>query len=329
MSDTLSERAEVAGEGPRHPAVAVLIPCYNEELTVAEVVRRFREQLPGAVVYVFDNNSTDRTVEEAHRAGAVVYGEPRQGKGFVVQSMFRRVDADVYVMVDGDATYPEASVHALLEPVLAGEADMVVGSRWHALSESEFKRVNRLGNRFFLFVINSIFKVRLTDILSGYRAFGRSFVKGVPLFSRGFEIETELTIRALEHGYRIVEVPAKLVDRPEGSFSKIRIVRDGFLIFNTILALFRDYKPLTFFGGMGLAAVLVGLAAGLFVVVEFVQTGLVLRLPLAVFAVGAVLSGMLLATVGLILHTMASRFRELNYKLRAMEETIEERRRVR
>ncbi|HEV2829290.1 MAG TPA: glycosyltransferase [Pyrinomonadaceae bacterium] len=298
--------------------VAVLIPCYNEELTIGNVVRNFREQLPQADIYVFDNNSNDRTIAEAQMAGAIVARETRQGKGYVVQSMFQQVDADVYVMVDGDGTYLPEDVHKILAPVLDGEADMVVGSRLHAESQSEFRSLNRMGNRMFLSLLNSSFKVKITDMLSGYRAFSRRFVKGVPLFGGGFETETELTIKALERGYRIVEVPVDLTSRPEGSFSKIRIVNDGLRIVNTILALFRDYKPLTFFGAVGLALILVGLIPGLIVVFEFFKTGLVLRLPSAVLAVGLVMSGLLALTVGLVLHTIVRRSQESDHQLRTM-----------
>jgi Glycosyl transferase family 2 len=310
---------EGAARGVR---VAVLIPCYNEELTVGEVVRQFRAQLPGAAVYVYDNNSTDRTAAEAEAAGASVAREPRQGKGYVVQSMFRRVEADVYVMVDGDGTYPPADVHHLVAPILAGEADMVVGSRLDAQSRSEFKSLNRLGNRLFLRVLNSTFKVKITDMLSGYRAFSRAFVKSIPLFGGGFETETELTIKALERGYRIVEVPCDLSARPAGSFSKIRIVNDGVRILGTILALLRDYKPLTFFGATGLALVLAGLVPGAIVVYEFVETGLVLRMPSAVLATGLVLAGMLSMTVGLVLHTIVRRSQEFDYQLRVMADEL-------
>lgn len=304
------------------PSIAVLIPCYNEELTIRDVVQRFRKELPHATVYVFDNNSTDRTTEEAKAAGAVIARELRQGKGYVVQSMFGRIDADVYVMVDGDGTYPPEEVHSLLAPVLADEADMVVGSRLHAKSDSEFRSLNRLGNRFFLSLVNSTFKVKITDMLSGYRAFSRSFVKGVPLFGGGFETETELTIKALERGYRIVEVPVNLKSRPTGSFSKIRIVKDGLRIVNTILALFRDYKPLTFFGSFGLLLILLGLIPGVVVIVEFINTGLVLRLPSAVLAVGLVLAGVLAMTIGLVLHTIVRRSQEFDYQMRKLlEET--------
>ena len=300
------------------PVIAVLIPCYNEELTVAQVVGEFRAQLPEADIYVFDNNSSDRTVERAREAGAQVFFERRQGKGYVVQSMFRQVDADIYIMVDGDGTYPPAEVHRLIEPVLTDEADMVVGSRLHDESSSQFKSLNRMGNKMFLSVLNSVFKVKITDMLSGYRVFNRRFVKGVPLFGGGFETETELTIKALERGYRVVEVPVDLTTRPEGSFSKIRIVHDGLRILNTILALFRDYKPLTFFGAVGLSLVALSLIPGLIVVFEFFKTGLVLRLPSAVLAVGLALAGMLSMTIGLVLHTIVRRSQEFDHQLRTM-----------
>jgi glycosyltransferase involved in cell wall biosynthesis len=298
-----------------NPQIAVLIPCYNEAPTVGEVVRAFRAELPEARLYVFDNNSNDQTVACALEAGAIVRRESRQGKGFVVQSMFREVDADVYVMVDGDATYPAAEVHQLIAPVLAGEADMVVGSRLHPGLESDFRQLNRWGNRLLLAVLNSTFKVKLTDILSGYRAFNRKFIKGVPLFGGGFEIETELTIKAIARGLRIVEIPTVLTARPAGSHSKIKIWRDGTIILNTILALFRDYKPLTFFGSVGLALVLIALAPGLIALIESISKGTAARLPLAILATGLGLCGLLSLTVGLILHSIARRSQELEYQL--------------
>jgi glycosyltransferase involved in cell wall biosynthesis len=299
--------------------VAILIPCYNEELTVARVIADFRCQLPDAVIYVFDNNSRDGTVERARAAGARVRHEPRQGKGFVVQSMFRTVDADVYVMVDGDGTYAAEAVHRLMVPVRSGEADMVVGSRLHPESRSRFRELNRLGNRLFLAAVNALFGVCLTDTLSGYRVFSRGFVKGIPLFGGGFEIETELTIKAIERGYRIVELPIDLGERPVGSFSKIQVRRDGMLILNTILSLFRDYKPLTFFGIAGVTllavAVALGLAAGtspgFWWVVSTASTGL---------------GGMLSIVIGLVLHTITRRSQELEYSLRVMTEELGARR---
>lgn len=303
----------------KQPTIAILIPCYNEELTVGQVISDFRAELPQAEIYVFDNNSTDRTVEIARNAGARIGIERRQGKGFVVQTMFREVEADLYVMVDGDGTYPPREVHKLIAPVLAGDADMTVGSRLLPQTDSEFRTLNRLGNRFFLHAINLIFKVRLSDILSGYRAFDRAFVKNIPIFGGGFETETELSIKALARGYRIVEIPVNLKSRPEGSASKIRIIHDGILILNTILALFRDYKPLTFFGTFGLFLIALALVPGTVVIVEFIRTGLVPRLPSAVLAVGLVLSGLLLIAVGLVLHTITRRFQELDHQLKVFK----------
>ena len=283
-SVTSVRTSQVPTDPPARLRIAVLIPCYNEELTIAEVVRQFRAEVPDAGIYVFDNNSTDRTVEKAREAGALVSYERRQGKGFVVQSMFREGDADVYIMVDGDGTYPPAGVHKLIEPIVRGEADMTVGSRLHGESDSQFKSFNRFGNRMFLSVLNTTFKVKITDMLSGYRGFNRKFVKNIPLFGGGFETETELTIKALERGYRIVEVPVNLTHRPEGSFSKIRIGQDGARILQMLLSLFRDYKPLTFFGSAGLFLIFLGLIPGAVVSIEFFRAGLVLRLPSAVLA---------------------------------------------
>jgi glycosyltransferase involved in cell wall biosynthesis len=301
-----------------NPKIAILIPCYNEELTVGQVVREFREQIPGADIYVFDNNSTDRTVDVARQAGAKIGFERRQGKGYVVQTMFREVDADFYVLVDGDQTYPSVEVHRLLAPVLAGESDMAVGSRLTNQSQSEFKSFNRLGNRFFLNVINFIFRQNLTDILSGYRAFNRRFIKNTPIFGGGFEIETELTIKALEHGYRIIELPIDLRARPAGSSSKIRILHDGFLILSSILTLCRDYKPLTFFGSIGITLILLGLIPIAADGVDFASKISFLHLPPALIALGLILSGLLMIMVGLVLHTIARRFQELDHQFKIL-----------
>lgn len=300
--------------------VAVLIPCYNEELTVARVVARFRKELPHARVYVFDNNSTDQTVAEARAAGAEVFHELRRGKGYVVQSMFRQVDAAFYVMVDGDDTYPPAAVHALLAPIVAGEADMTVGSRLHAQSQSQFKRLNRLGNRLLRLTLNMIFRVELTDVLSGYRAFSREFVKSLPLVGGGFELEPELTIKAVQRGYRLVEVPVDLTHRPLGSHSKIHYFRDGFVVFNTTFALCRDYKPLTFFGSLGIFLLLVALAGG---VAGFFELGG--TLPgnvLMIASIGVLLCGLLCLTAGLILHSIAHRSQEFEYQIRVLRDQL-------
>ena len=300
--------------------IALLIPCYNEENTIAAVVYDFKSQLPDAVIYVYDNNSTDRTATVAEQAGAMVYSEKRQGKGNVVRSMFRQVEADVYVMVDGDGTYPASEVHKLIAPIVSGEADMVCGSRLHPESKSDFKLLNWMGNKAFLHLLNFIFKVRITDILSGYRAFNRNIVKSLPILSRGFEIETELTLKAIERRYRIVEIPVDLTTRPEGSILKIRIVSDGILILNTIFALLRDYKPMTAFGAVGLLLVFLGFIPGIIVIHEFLKTGYILHIPSAILAVGLVLAGVLVTFAGLILHTLSRRFQELDCQLQNMNE---------
>ncbi len=285
--------------------LAILIPCYNEALTIADVIRSFRAELPTADIYIFDNNSTDGTATVGGEAGATVLTERRQGKGYVVQTMFRRVDAEVYVMVDGDGTYPASSVHRLIEPIMSGEADMVVGSRLHPASRSSFKAANLFGNKLIRWLLKLIFSVNLTDVLSGYRAFNRSFVKGIPLFGGGFEVETELTIKALQKGYRIEEIAVNLEDRPKGSYSKINIVRDGFLIINTILSLFRDAKPLTFFGIVGLL---------------FILTGVVTALNLhTIVGVSLFFIGILFILSGLTLHTIVRRFQEFDHQLRILE----------
>jgi glycosyltransferase involved in cell wall biosynthesis len=298
--------------------IAVLIPCLNEAQTIAGVIRDFQAQLPDAAIYVFDNNSTDQTVAEAARAGAIVRREKRRGKGHVIRAMFRQVEADIYVMVDGDGTYPADKVRELVRPLLDDEADMVVGSRLLAGTQSEFKMLNRLGNFAFRLLLNWLFRVHVTDLLSGYRAMSRPLVKSLPFLSRGFESETELTVKCLERGYRIVEIPIRLSSRPAGSYSKINVASDGLRILDTILALARDYKPLTAFGLLGLLLIVLGLVPGLIVIREFLSTGLVLRMPSAILAVGCVLSGLLVGFAGFVLHTIARRFQELDDQMQKL-----------
>jgi len=303
--------------------IAVLIPCYNEEKTIDKVVSDFREQLPNAEIYVCDNNSEDNTVKEAKKAGAIVMYEKRQGKGNVLRSMFRKVDADIYVMVDGDGTYPADRVHDLIKPISEDKADMVVGSRLHSRSNSKFKPLSWLGNKFFLYVLNSIFRIKVTDLLSGYRALNKRVVKYLPVLSHGFEVETELTVKCIERGYRILEVPVNLSPRPEGSQSKIRVLKDGLLIFNTIFALLRDYKPLTAFGLLGLIFVISGFIPGIIVIREFLLTGYIYRIPSAILAVGLVLLGALVIFLGLVLHAISRHFQELDYQLQNLFANID------
>jgi glycosyltransferase involved in cell wall biosynthesis len=294
--------------------IAVLIPCYNEQRTIAKVVRDFKAELPDADIYVYDNNSQDNTVEEARKAGAVVRFEGRQGKANVIRSMLREIDADIYIMVDGDDTYPADKVKKLIKPVEDGAADMTMGSRLHSESASEFKSLNRFGNKFYLFMLHLIFRIRLTDVLTGYRVFNRK-IASLPLLSQGFDIEMELTIKTIENHYRIQEVPVDLIPRPEGSESKIRVVRDGFIILNALFSIMRDYKPLTAFGFLGIIIVLIGLVPGVIVINEFIATRVVARIPLAVLSVGTILSGLFVIFSGLMLHTTSRRFQELQQQV--------------
>jgi len=303
-------------DSSRTSRIVVLIPCLNEEGTIARVVQDFRAQLPEAEVIVFDNGSSDKTVELALGAGAVLMSEKRRGKGHVVQAMFQNVEADVYVMVDGDDTYPADRVKALIAPVLQGEADMSIGSRMMAESRSAMSPMSRIGNKFFRIVINWIFRTRLTDILSGYRCLGHSLVKSLPLFVKGFEVEAEITIKSLERGFRLIEVPVGLRSRQEGSFSKIRALRDGLSILGTIFSLFRDYKPLTFFGSVGIVFFALGVAPGVYALLSSSDSSQPFSILLGILAVGLDLIGVLLVAVGLILHTVNRRFQELEHLMR-------------
>jgi len=312
------QREVAATEGA---GIAVLIPCYNEELTVGAVVRQFRAALPGAEIFVFDNNSTDRTAEEARAAGARVILERRRGKGYVIQSMFRKIRAELYVIVDGDGTYPAEAVRELIEPVRRGDADMVIGSRLGRKTASGFRWLNRLGNRLFLVLLQFIFGVRLTDLLSGYRCFSRRLVRGLPLFGGGFETEAEMTIKALQRGFTIIEVPVALGRRPRGSRSKIRLAHDGFVILNCMLVLLRDYKPLTFFGCVGAALLVAGAVPGVLAGSAYWRTG---SLPLAPALAASVLlvCGAVALLAGLVLHSIARRFQELDHQIQTLADDL-------
>ena len=314
MQQYLSARAQGSG-------VAVLIPCYNEAQTIPDVIRQFRAALPRAEICVFDNNSSDGTVEAARGAGANVFLERRRGKGYVVQAMFRKIQADIYVIVDGDGTYPAQDVPRLMEPVLKQEADMVIGSRLATAANSHFRWLNRLGNRFFLVLLKFVFGVRLTDLLSGYRCFSRRLVRGLPLFGGGFETEAEMTIKALQRGFTIAEVPVDLAARPSGSTSKIRVLQDGFVILNCMLVLLRDYKPLTFFGGVGAILWLCGTAPAIWAGIRYWQTG---SLPVLGCLTGATLlcAGTASITVGLVLHSIARRFQELDHQIQTLADDL-------
>jgi glycosyltransferase involved in cell wall biosynthesis len=297
--------------------IAVIIPCYNEEITIAKVVQDFKKELPKAKIYVFDNNSSDKTAQIALDNGAIVIKEIRQGKGNVVRTAFRIIDADIYVMIDGDDTYPAEDVHELLRPVINGTADVVVGDR-HSCGkyEAENKRpFHNFGNQLVKNLINTLFGAKLNDIMSGYRVFSRHFVKNCPILSRGFEIETELSLHTLDKNYIIQELPINYRDRPEGSVSKLNTVRDGLRVLKTIFWLFKDYKPLVFFSSIALALCLSGLALGIPIIIEFVRTGLVPRIPTAILATGIELVAVLTFFCGLILDTIA-KYHRIDYELR-------------
>lgn len=294
--------------------IAVLIPCHNEEATIAKVVGDFRSQLPQATIYVFDNCCTDATARIAADADALVLKEPRKGKGFVVESMFDRIDADAYLMVDGDDTYPAEQAQALLNPVLNGEADMTIGARLSTHTGDSFRPLHMAGNTLVRHLINRIFDANLTDILSGYRAFNRRVVHRVPIVSSGFEVETELTIQMLYYRLTMKEVQVPYRGRPKGSCSKLNTLCDGFRVLWKLFSLFRAFKPLTFFGGLGLVLLMLGLLAGIPPIHDYVtQPGhRVVHVPLAILATGLVLLSFGSGTLGLLLHAINWRLKELH-----------------
>jgi glycosyltransferase involved in cell wall biosynthesis len=292
------------------PAVAVLLPCYNEELTIGKVVRDFQTSIPLATIYVYDNNSTDKTAEIALAEGAVVRKEPRQGKGNVIQAMFEDIDADVYIMADGDDTYPAEAAPEMVKKVIDGY-DMVIGDRLSSTYFQENKRpFHNFGNKLVRSSINGLFHAQVKDIMTGYRAFSFTFVKTYPVLSRGFEVETEMTIHSLNNNLRLYEMPVQYRDRPEGSVSKLNTVGDGIKVISTIFRLIREFKPLPFFGICGGTIGLVGLGFTFSVMVEFWQTHAVLHFPTLIGAVMLVIAGLLLIVAGIILDVIAKNNRK-------------------
>ncbi len=296
----------------RGAGVAVLIPCYNEAVTIGKVVDDFRAALPEAVVYVYDNNSSDDTAAIACAHGAKVRKEVRQGKGNVVRSMFRDIDADYYLMVDGDDTYPAEQAADLIAPLASGEADMTVGDRLSngSYGEENDRAFHGFGNDLVRWLIKAIYGYAFDDVMTGYRGFTRAFVKTMPVLSTGFQIETEISIHAVDRRWRIVDVPIVYRDRPEGSYSKLSTFGDGAKVLMAIASLFKDYRPMAFFGWVALAFVVLGLIAGLPVVVEFFATGLVDKLPSALLAVALIMCGALAMTAGIVLDTVAKSARK-------------------
>lgn len=292
--------------------IAVLIPCYNEAQTIEKVIKDYKQVLPDATIYVYDNNSHDETASIAQKAGAVVRHEYRQGKGNVIRTMFREIDADCYLMIDGDDTYPAENAKEMCELVLSGKADMVIGDRLSSTYFTENKRpFHNFGNRIVRFSINKLFHNEIKDIMTGYRAFSYEFVKGFPVLSKGFEIETEMTIHAVDKNFKLVEIPVNYRDRPAGSVSKLNTYKDGFKVLKTIATLFKEYKPGMFFGLIAALFLLLSLILGVPVFLEYFETGLVPRFPSLIVAGISLVIALLLWISGVILSVIVKKHRQL------------------
>lgn len=292
--------------------IAVLIPCYNEGTTIGKVVVDFRSELPEADIYVYDNNSTDDTVEKAKKAGAIIGYERRQGKGNVVRRMLREIDADCYILVDGDDTYPVENAKEMARMVLEEKTDMVIGDRLSATYFEENKRpLHDSGNRLVRSIINRIFHSDVKDIMTGYRAMSRRLVETLPLLSEGFEIETEMTIMALDSGLDIRHIPVQYRDRPDGSVSKLNTITDGCRILLTILKLYRDYQPLRFFSMIAALLVVIATIVLIPVLTEYFQTGLVPRYPTLIVCGFVILFAMMMWVCGIVLEVMLAHQRQL------------------
>lgn len=294
------------------PRCAVLIPCFNEEKTISKVVSDFRKALPEAAVFVYDNNSTDRTAALAAEAGAIVRREQRQGKGNVLRSMFREIEADCYVLVDGDDTYPAEDAPQMVRLVTEERADMVVGDRLSSTYAKENKRrFHSAGNELVRRLVNTVFRGNVPDIMTGYRAFSRDFVKTFPVLSRGFEIETEMTIHALDKNFVVRSVPVAYRDRPAGSGSKLRTIPDGIRVLRTILSLFKNYRPLVFFSILSALAFCASLVLFIPVLLEYFDIGLVPHFPSLIVSGVALTLSILFLITGLILDTVVQKHRQL------------------
>lgn len=292
--------------------IAVLIPCYNESITIEKVVKDYKTALPEADIYVYDNNSTDHTDEIAREAGAIVKYEYRQGKGNVIRSMFRDIEADCYIMIDGDDTYPAEHARIMAELVLKKGVDMVIGDRLSSTYFMENKRpFHNAGNRMVRFFINKLFDNNVRDIMTGYRAFSRQFVKSFPVLSKGFEIETEMTIHAVDKNFLLEEIPVKYRDRPSGSVSKLNTFSDGMKVLSTIATLFREYRPFAFFTSVAVVLEVIALIFFIPILLEYFKTGLVLRFPTLIVSGVIALIGILLWVCGLILEVIAKKHRQL------------------
>ena len=285
--------------------IAVLIPCYNEAATIEKVVKDWKEELPEADIYVYDNNSKDNTDVIAAKAGAIVRYEYRQGKGNVIRSMFRDIDADCYLMIDGDDTYPKENGREMVELILSKKADMVIGDRLSSTYFTENKRLfHNFGNKIVRLLINKLFKNNVKDIMTGYRAFSYEFVKGFPVLSKGFEIETEMTIHSVDKNFKLVEIPVTYRDRPEGSVSKLNTYSDGIKVLKTIATLFKEYKPRFFFNLISLFVFIVGVVIGLPAYIGYFKTGLVEKFPSLFVSWFLIIVALLLFITGIILQVI-------------------------
>lgn len=292
--------------------IAVLIPCYNESKTIEKVIRDYQNVLPEASIYVYDNNSKDGTDKIAKKAGAIVRYEYRQGKGNVIRSMFREIDADCYLMIDGDDTYPAENARKMCELVLNGKADMVIGDRLSSTYFTENKRpFHNFGNKIVRLLINKLFNNNVKDIMTGYRAFSYDFVKGFPVLSKGFEIETEMTIHAVDKNFRLIEIPVNYRDRPEGSVSKLNTYKDGFKVLKTIASLFREYKPSIFFNVFAVLFLLVSIVLAIPIFAEYFNSGLVPRIPTLIVSMISLVISLLLWISGIILSVIVKKHRQL------------------
>ena len=291
--------------------IAVLIPCYNESKTIEKVVKDYKKALPEADIYVYDNNSKDHTDEIAKKAGAIVKYEYRQGKGNVIRSMFRDIDADCYLMIDGDDKYPAENAREMCDLVLNGRADMVIGDRLSSTYFTENKRpFHNFGNRIVRLLINKLFNNHIKDIMTGYRAFSYDFVKGFPVLSKGFEIETEMTIHAVDKNYKLVEMPVTYRDRPEGSVSKLNTYSDGMKVLKTIAVLFKEYKPMGFFGLISLLLVLISLIFLIPPFAGYFATGEVAKFPSLIVGCFILLTSILSLMCGIILQVIVKKDRQ-------------------
>ncbi|WP_321833010.1 glycosyltransferase family 2 protein [Clostridium butyricum] len=291
--------------------IAVLIPCYNESKTIEKVIKDYQKALPEANIYVYDNNSSDKTAEIAARAGAIVRYEYRQGKGNVIRSMFRDIDSDCYIMIDGDDTYPAEHAKEIVDLVLNKGVDMVIGDRLSSTYFEENKRpFHNLGNKVVRFLINKLFKSNVRDIMTGYRGFSKQFVKSFSVLSKGFEIETEMTIHSLDKNFLLEEIPVQYRDRPEGSVSKLNTFSDGFKVLHTIARLFKEYKPFIFFSTISISLCLLSLVFFIPVFIEYLNTGLVLRFPTLIVCGFIAIIALLMWTSGIILEVIAKKHKQ-------------------